>query len=104
MPYRVTIADNFHYMGADEHVDGGVFDTYEDALARAKTIVDESLWSNWEQGDTPDALMARYTQFGDDPFITPAEQPLFSARDHARTRVESICRERAGWLPGRLMP
>ena len=104
MNYRVTIADNFHYMDQAQYVDGGEFATYDDALARATAIVDESLRSNWQAGDTPDALMARYAMFGDDPFIVPAQEPRFSARDHARTRAEAVCREREGWLPSRLMP
>jgi hypothetical protein len=104
MDYRVTIADNFHYMDESEYLDGGVFATYDEALARAKAIVEESLASNWQAGDTPDALMARYTMFGDDAFIVPAQAPRFSGRDYARTRVEAVCREREGWLPSRLMP
>ena len=96
MVFRVTIADNFHYMDESGYVDGGEFATYAHALARAKAIVDESLWSNWQAGDAADDLMARYTMFGDDPFIVPAEEPRFSARDYARTRVEAICREREG--------
>jgi hypothetical protein len=102
--YRVTIADNFHYMDESEYVDGGEFATYDDALARARAIVDESLASNWEAGMSPADLMARYTMFGDDPFIVPAQEPRFSARDYARTRVEAVCRDREGWLPSRLMP
>ena len=104
MTWRVAIADNFHYMDESEYLSGGEFDSYDDALARAKAIVDESLRSNWQAGDTPDALMARYVMFGDDPFIVPAGEPRFSARDHARTRVEAICGERDGGLPGRWMP
>ena len=96
MKYRVTIADNFHYMDESEYVDGGEFDTYDDALAHAKAIVDACLDSNWQAGDTPDDLMARYAMFGDDPFIVPAEAPRFSAREYARTRVEAVCREREG--------
>ena len=94
MNYRVTIADNFHYMDESEYVDGGTYATYDEALAQAHAIVDESLRSNWQAGDAPDDLMARYTMFGDDPFIVPAEAPRFSAREYARTRVEAVCRER----------
>ena len=104
MKHRVTIADNFHYMDAGEYVDSGKFDAYAAALVRAQAIVDESLSSNWQPGDTPDALMARYTQFGDDPFIVPPGEPAFSAREYARTRVDSICHEREGGLPARLLP
>jgi hypothetical protein len=102
--WRVTIADNFHYMDEGEYVSGGEFDTYDAALARAKAIVDASLRDSWQAGDTPDALMARYAMFGDDPFIVPAQEPLFSARDYARSRVEAVCRDREGWLPSRSMP
>jgi hypothetical protein len=35
MKYRITIADNFHYMDESEYVDGGEFDSYDDALTRA---------------------------------------------------------------------
>ena len=96
MKYRVTIADNFHYMDESAYMDGGAFATYADALAQAQAIVDESLRSNWQAGDAPDDLMARYTMFGEDPFIVPAEGEIFSAREYARTRVEAVCRERTG--------
>jgi hypothetical protein len=93
MKYRVTIADNFHYMDEAEYRDGGAFDDYAAALAKAHAIVDESLRSSWEAGMSPDDLMAGYVMFGDDPFIVPAEAPRFSARDYARSRAEAICRE-----------
>jgi hypothetical protein len=104
MAWRVTVADNFHYGDESENVDGGAFATYAQALARAQAIVDASLWSNWQAGDTPGALMARYVMFGDDPFIVPPGEPRFSARDHARTRAAATCREREGWLPSSEMP
>jgi hypothetical protein len=104
MKYKVTIADNFHYMDESEQSSGGEFDTYAEALARAHAIVDDSLREQWEAGIAPADLMARYVQFGDDPFIVPADAPRFSAREFARSRVEAICREREGWLPSRLMP
>jgi hypothetical protein len=104
MPYRVTIADNFHYGDESEYVDGGEYATYEDALARAKRIVDDSLWDNWETGISPEDLMARYTQFGDDPFIVPAVEPRVSARAYARGRAANISKQREGWLPASEMP
>jgi hypothetical protein len=104
MKYKVTIADNFHYQDESEWLDGGEYDTYEAALAKAHAIVDESLRAHWEPGMTPDDLMARHCTFGDDPFIVPSVPPRFSARDYARSRVEAICREREGWLPASEMP
>ena len=108
MPYRVTIADNFHYIDESEYSDGGEFDTYEQALAKARSVVNDSLRAQWEAGITADELMARYCQFGEDPFIVPAAEPRFSARDYAREQAEAIRDEReryaAGWLPSRDMP
>ena len=101
MQYKVTIADNFHYADESEYTDGGGFDTYAAALARAHAIVDDSLRSNWEAGLSPEGLLARYTMFGDDPFIVPAGEPRFSAREFARGRVAAICLEMEG---GGLMP
>jgi hypothetical protein len=48
--------------------------------------------------------MAQYVMFGDDPFIVPAEEPRFSAREYARGRVAHICKMREGWLPASGMP
>ena len=108
MTWRVTIADNFHYMDASEYTPGGDFDTYEAALARARAIVNDSLREQWQAGMSADDLMAGYCQFGDDPFIVPAGEPAFSARDYARSQAADICAEReryaAGWLPSRDMP
>ena len=93
MRYRVIIADNFHYMDASEHVDGGEFNSYEAAVTHAFHIVDASLRSFWTAGMTAEDLMAQYVMFGDDPFILPAVEPLFSARDYARGRAPTICEE-----------
>lgn len=95
MRYRVIIADNFHYMDESEHLAGGEFDSYAQALAQACRIVDDSLRSFWKPGMSGGDLMAQYVLFGDDPFIVPAVEPRFSARDYARGRAETICGEMA---------
>jgi hypothetical protein len=95
MTWRVTIADNFHYMDESEHVSGGEFATYEDALARAKKIVDDSLWDTWQAGDTPDALMARYVMFGRRPLHRAGGRAaVFGTRPRAFTRRGHLPRAR----------
>lgn len=82
--YTVRVWDNFHYMEEDEAYDAGSFDTYEEALARAKAIVEESVAHHRYD-------MAEYCGFGDDPgILCPAgtTHPRFSARDYARELCE----------------
>jgi hypothetical protein len=83
MLYRVKTFDNFHYTDTSESDESGTFATYEEAVAEAKRIVDESL--RWERGQMkdqtdPDELYDRYMDFGDDPGVTPEpEGEHFSA-------------------------
>jgi hypothetical protein len=95
--YRVMIDDNFHYMDESERDEHGTFKIYEEAVEAAKQIVDKSL--RWERkqsknpGD-PKELYERYTNFGDDPFVTPEpEGQHFSAWGYAEQRCHEICRE-----------
>ena len=77
--YRVRIWDNFHYMDEEEAFDHGTFETYEQALAAAKKIVEESVEEHGYDN-------AQYTMFGDDPGILcppGASHPHFSAWDYA---------------------
>ena len=104
MPYRITIADNFHNMDEAEYLDGGEYATYAEALARAHEIIDASLRDLWQSGMAPDDLMARYTMFGDDAFVVPSVAPRFSGREYARERAPEICKQREGRLPASGMP
>ncbi len=90
MKYHVYIDDNFHHGDESERLSAGGFETLEEAIARARAIVEESLTNLREPGMTTDRLLAQYALFGDDPFIIgPASDastgPLFSARNYART-------------------
>ena len=96
MRFRVIVSDNFHAMDEPEYLDGGEFDTYDEALATAQAIIDRCLASQWVPGLTPDDLMKRWATFGDSTSIVPSRQPWFSARDYALSRVEAICGEREG--------
>jgi hypothetical protein len=97
--FIVTVADNFHYMEDDENWTLGSFATAAEAIAAAKARVDAWLNENFEPGSTAEALFARYTSFGDDPFIVAKDAPRveFSAWDYARMR----CAELAASGPAR---
>jgi hypothetical protein len=92
--YQVMVDDNFHYMEENERWEYGTFATAEEAIAACRRLVDESLVGEYRPGMTATQLYDRYTSFGDEPFIVaPAGSAKvdWSARDHARSRVEALC-------------
>jgi guanosine-3',5'-bis(diphosphate) 3'-pyrophosphohydrolase len=99
MSFHLRVYDSFHYSDESEADDIGHFETYAEALAEAKAIVDKFLASNWKSGITPEKLFEQYDDFGDDPSIIPDDpkeqnsNQHFSARKYAISRVEAICKE-----------
>ena len=96
--YQVFIDDNYHYMDEGERYKHGDFETFEEALAACRAIVDEYLLSSYEKGMTAGELYQLYTGFGEDPFILGEQVPFrFSAWDYAKERCSQICGE--NWNP-----
>jgi hypothetical protein len=91
--FELFVDDNYHYMDEKSRYSVGSFATYEEALARAKAIVDEFLEEHFEPGMTSKDLYEGYVGFGEDPFIVPAGTPRFSAWDYARAKCEELCRD-----------
>ena len=93
MTYTVRVDDNYHYMDSSERYTYGEFQTYEEALAACRSIVDQFLESSYQPGATADWLYAQYTSFGDDPFILGDEPDgrRFSAWTYAKERCAAIC-------------
>jgi len=92
--FHLRIYDNYHYQDESEAYNSGKFETYEDALAKAKLIVDEFLESSWKQSITPEELLSQFKDFGDDPIIVSTGNEGgggFSAWDYAESRVVEIC-------------
>lgn len=87
--YTVYVDDNYHYMQEDERYTAGVYDSYEEALAKCKQIVDGYLQGVYTPGMTADDLYSSYTDYGDDPFIVP-DPNQFSAWDYAKQRSSAI--------------
>ncbi|HYK88702.1 MAG TPA: hypothetical protein VE398_08025 [Acidobacteriota bacterium] len=91
--YEVLVDDNFHYMDEESRYKLGSFATYDEALTKAKAIVDDFLRENYSPGMTSKELYEGYVGFGEDPFIIPAGDPRFSAWEYARERCAELCRD-----------
>ena len=94
--FHLRVYDNFHYMDESEAYNHGHYETYEDALIAAKTIVDEFFEHNWKSGVTADYLLGQYSLYGEDPIILPnehGEHESFSARTYANSSAVEICRK-----------
>ena len=94
--FHLRVYDNFHYMDESEAYNHGKYDTYEDAVIAAKSIVDEFFEHNWEKGISSNALIGQYGLYGEDPIILPNEHgkhESFSARTYAKMSAEKICRK-----------
>jgi hypothetical protein len=91
--FSVRAADNFHYMDESETYTHGNFSSWDEAVAAARKVVDDSLSENYQHGMTADELFSQYTAFGDDPFIVPnPEGERFSGWDYAKERCAVICK------------
>ena len=92
MPFKVIVADNYHYMDESENYELGSFDTLDDAITASKRIVDEYLSSAYKQGTSTNELFKSFLMFGEDPYIIASgvEGVLFSARDYARQKCAEL--------------
>jgi hypothetical protein len=96
-PGRWTVFsdDNFHLHDATERDCEGSFGTYDEAEAECRSIVATSLRHLYAPGMTAERLYEDYTDFGDDPFVSPSpkDRPLFSAWDFAKARAKGVVAE-----------
>ena len=90
MPFKLIVADNFHYMDESENYEYGTFDSLELAVAAAKRIVDHYLATAHTPGMSAAELYHSYTSFGEDPYIV-GERVRFSAWDYAREQCDLMC-------------
>ncbi|HYE96399.1 MAG TPA: hypothetical protein VD962_09330 [Rubricoccaceae bacterium] len=90
--YVVFVEENERYMDASARRERGRYETYEEAEAACRRLVDMSLEEHVRPGITADELFERYARWGDDPFIVgPADDPRrFSAWDYARARCRAL--------------
>lgn len=96
MTYRVLVDDNFRYMDASRRYVLGEFETYGEAFAVCKEMVDRFLRHEYAPGMRASTLYFRYIMFGRDPFIVCTAddgdaQPGFSAWEYAKARCVDLC-------------
>jgi len=93
MKFEVFVDDNFHYMDEDSRYLLGEFETFEEAVAACKSIVDEFLIHGYKPGISPEELYSGYINFGEDPYISAKgfTGPPFSAWSYAKDRCYEIC-------------
>jgi hypothetical protein len=96
----VIIDDNFHYQDESERVTHGEFKTAAEAIAACRAVVDEFLAGAFKPGMSATVLWDTYRDFGDDPFIVPADSKAapvtFSAWQYARERCEVLAATAGG--------
>lgn len=87
--WTVFVDDNFHYQDESERYELGKFESYEQALAKCRQVVDDFL--EGRSAESADALYDNYVSFGEDPFIIgPDQGGRFSAWDYARQRCNAL--------------
>lgn len=87
--YKVIVADNYHYMDESESYTADTYATLEEAIAKCKEIVDEYLYSAYQQNMTSEELYGSYKSFGEDPYINA--ESTFSAWKYAKQKCDEIC-------------
>jgi len=86
----VMVDDNFAFMDPYARYKDGVYDTYDEAVAKCKQIVDEYLESDLKPEDTAETLYTSYTMFGEDPFIIGNPRYKYSSWDYAKERCFAL--------------
>jgi hypothetical protein len=90
--FSVFVDDNYHFMDESERYKLGEFKSFGEAEIACKRLVDQSLEEQYEPGITPEALLAGYKSYGDNPWITGGG---FSAREYAEKRCREFCKEKS---------
>src|SRR5664279_5111286 len=86
MSYYLKVYDNYNYMEeSDTYLVKGI-GTAEDALRRAKGMVESFLEQNWKPGMDYGTVNALYTMYGEDPviFSDNGQNVEFSASNYAK--------------------
>ena len=91
--YTVRMLDNFHFMDKSEEYNSGTYDTYEEAVDKCKSILDDFLESAYQPGDTAETLYGTYVQYGETPLIWGEDLGDFDSNKYARMRCMEIVKQ-----------
>ena len=92
-PFKVFVGDIFHFMDISECYEHGDYETYEEAVAACKAMLDKCLPETCDEGKSAEELFREYVMFGEDPFVVPVPEGnvKFSARKYVMQHYEKIC-------------
>ena len=88
--YMVSVDDNFHFMDESESYSLDGFDSYEEAVAKCKEIIDDFLEDAVEPNDTAEGLYSTFVMYGETPHIYGENLGQFSATGYARQRCAEL--------------
>ena len=89
----VIVDDNFAFMDPYARYKDGEYDTYDEAVAKCKAIVDDYLDSALQPGMVAEELYTSYTMFGEDPFIIGNRKYKYSSWDYAKARCKILTKQ-----------
>jgi len=95
MKFYLKVFDNNHHWDESSAYKHGSFETYEEAVNGAKTIIREFLSGESRFGSKVDDLMGSYIMYGEEPVIFPNEPTdgkIFSPRAFAEAYANEICK------------
>jgi hypothetical protein len=95
MPFEVSADDNYDYLDESKCYTFGIFDTYDDAVASAKAIIDKNLISIYKVDMKFEELFQTYCGFAEDPFIQAilpqtSVTPNFSSWTYAKEKCHQM--------------
>ena len=92
MSYTVFTEENEHYMDKSARRRYGEYETYAEAVATARMIVDADLKQMLQPGMTAESLYLSYTHYGTDAYVVPEDEgEHFSAWNYAGERCRELC-------------
>ena len=91
--FTVFVDDNAHYQDESHRRKLGEFDSWDEAVAAAKSLVDEYLVSAHKPGTSAKSLLSNYKMYGEDPFVVGNDDRRFSGWTYAEVRCTQICKK-----------
>ena len=89
--FVIFIDDNAHYGEGEHRRKHGTYDTYEEAVAVCKEIINESVREFLDYSNSIQENTDKYNLWGLDPWIVPEpDQCHFSAHQYAKERIKEL--------------
>ncbi len=88
--YTVRILDNFHFMDRSEEYNSGIFNTYDEAVDKCKSILNEFLEDAVRPNDSADSLHTCWLMYGENPLIFGDATGNFSSSEFVKQRCEEL--------------